>query len=143
MEEKQRRRKTDKMADKAQAWISTMWPILVCIVGIVYHSATFKANVTAEMKTMNHDLLAEIKAVRVSQEFESSVTKEKLKRAELRTVRLENSIISSDSKLTSIDKKIDSFVSQLKYIYPTKAYVDKELKKKVDLDRIDKRNLKN
>jgi len=66
-----------------------------------------------------------------------------IKRNELRASRLESSIISSESKLNGIDKKIDNFVSELKYVYPTKEYVDKELKKKVDLERIDKRNLKN
>ena len=132
MEEKQRRRKTDKMADKAQAWISTMWPILVCIVGIVYHSATFKANVNSK-----------IDAMITTHKFELKAIGDNVKRNELITARLESSIISSESKLTGIDKKIDEFVSQLKYIYPTKSYVDTELKKKVDLDRIDKRNLKN
>lgn len=65
-----------------------------------------------------------------------------IKRNELRATRLESSIISSESKLSGIDKKIDEFVSQLKYVYPTKDYVDSELKKKVDYSRIDKRNLK-
>jgi len=69
--------------------------------------------------------------------------KDNVKRNELRAARLENSIITSESKLTGIDKKIGDLVSALKYVYPTKEYVDKELKKKVDLDRIDKRNLKN
>ena len=75
---------------------------------------------------------------------------EKSKQNELRIVRIEDAIISGESratannlKLSAIDKKIDELVSQLKYVYPTKEYVDEELKKKVDLDRIDKRNLKN
>ena len=131
MEQKQRRRKSDKMADKAQAWISTMWPILVCIVGIVYHSATFKANVTAQIERMMTTHTFELKAM-----------EDNVKRNEVRTARLESSIINSESKLIGISKKIDSFVSELKYVYPTKDYVDSELKKKVDYDRIDKRNLK-
>ncbi len=127
----QHRRNYDKMADKAQAWISTMWPILVCIVGIVYHSATFKANVTAQIKEMI-----------TTHRFELKAMEDNVKRNEVRTARLESSIINSESKLIGISKKIDSFVSELKYVYPTKDYVDTELKKKVDYDRIDKRNLK-
>lgn len=66
-----------------------------------------------------------------------------IKRNELRASRLEGSIISSESKLTGIGKKIDGLVSQLTYVYSTKEYVDRELEKKVDLERIDKRTLKN
>ena len=131
-EPKPRRRKVDKMADKAQAWISTMWPVLVCIIGMVYHSATFKANIIAELKD-----------IRTSHKFEMKAIKDDARRAELRTVRLENSVLSSESKLTGISKKIDSFVAELKYVYSTKSYVDSELRKKVDLERIDKRTLKN
>ena len=131
MEEKQRRRKTDKMADKAQVWISTMWPILVCIVGLVYHSATFKANVNSKIDTMI-----------TTHKFELKAIGDNVKRNELRTARLESSIISSESKLTGISKKIDLFVAQLKYIYPTKSYVDKELKKKADRNELDARNFK-
>jgi len=120
------------MADKAQAWISTMWPVLVCIVGMVYHSATFKAN-----------MIAELKDIRTSHKFELKAIEDNVKRNELRTARLESSIINSESKLIGISKKIDSFVSELKYVYPTKSYVDNELRKKVDLERIDKRTLKN
>jgi len=129
---KQKRRNYDKMADKAQEWIQTMWPVLVCIVGIVYHSATFKANVMAQI----NDLIT-------THKFEMKAIEDNVKRNELRTARLESSIINSESKLIGISKKIDSFVSELKYVYPTKEYVDTELDKKVDLERIDKRNLKN
>ncbi len=131
MDNKPKRRKYDEMSDKAQAWISTMWPILVCIVGIVYHSATFKATVTAQIEKMMTTHTFELKAI-----------EDNVKRNELRTARLESSIINSESKLIGISKKIDSFVSELKYVYPTKDYVDAELKKKVDYSRIDKRNLK-
>ena len=132
MDKKPKRRNYDKMADKAQEWISTMWPVLVCIVGIVYHSATFKANVMAQINEMI-----------TTHKFEMKAIEDNVKRNELRTARLESSIINSESKLIGISKKIDSFVSELKYVYPTKEYVDSELKKKVDLERIDKRNLKN
>jgi len=131
MDNKPRRRKVDEMSDKAQAWITTMWPILVCIVGIVYHSATFKANV-----------LSQIEQMVTTHKFELKAIEDNVKRNELRTARLESSIINSESKLIGISKKIDSFVSELKYVYPTKDYVDSELKKKVSYDRIDKRNLK-
>ena len=51
------------MADKAQEWIQTMWPVLVCIVGIVYHSATFKANVMAQINDLITTHKFEMKAI--------------------------------------------------------------------------------
>jgi len=130
MDSNQKRRNYDKMADKAQAWVTTMWPILACIVGIVYHSATFKASVVARIDSMI-----------TTHKFELKAIEDNVKRNELRTARLESSIISSESKLSGISKKIDSFVAELKYVYPTKIYVDAELRKKVDMDKMNKQYL--
>lgn len=72
-----------------------------------------------------------------------------VKRNELRSARLESELINSNkntgdklSQLVTGINKLNNNFSNLKYIYTTHDYVDNELKKKVDYDRIDKRNLK-
>jgi hypothetical protein len=60
------------------------------------------------------------------------------KRNELRIVRVENSIISNETKLSSIDKSLAKVVDSFPYIYATK----KDLDKKVDKREVDSRLLK-
>ena len=60
------------------------------------------------------------------------------KRTELRVVRVENSIISNETKLTSIDKSLAKVCDSFPYIYATK----KDLEKKVDKKEVDARLLK-
>ncbi len=74
---------------------------------------------------------------------------ENVKRNELRNVRLESELISSNAstsdKLSTMIKGIDKLNNNflnLKYIYATNDRLETELKKKVSYDRIDKRNLK-
>jgi len=131
MENKPKRRSYDKVTDKAVNWIAQMWPIMVCIVGLAFHSGMAKSNIHAELKE-----------IRIEYKFEMQSISDNVKRNELRTARLESSIINSESKLSEIDKKIDNFVSELKYVYPTKNYVDGELKKKADRKELDSRNFK-
>ncbi|MCP4103860.1 MAG: hypothetical protein GY750_20945 [Lentisphaerae bacterium] len=100
------------MADKAQAWISTMWPVVVAIIGIVYHSATFRA-----------DVMSQFESIKQAHRFELKAIEDNVKRNELRTARLESSIINSESKLTDISKNLDKLaiaISNLKYIYVSK-----------------------
>jgi hypothetical protein len=60
------------------------------------------------------------------------------KRTELRVVRVENSIINNESKLSSIDKSLAKVVDSFPYIYATK----KDLDSKVDKKEVDSRLLK-
>lgn len=131
MNEKPRRRSYDKMADKAVSWISQMWPVVVCIIGLAFHAGIAKAEIKAE-----------IKEVKTSHKFELKAIEDNVKRNELRTARLESSIINSESKLSSIDKKLDSLgnsLSNLKYIYVSKD----EAKSFITKDMIDGRLIKN
>jgi hypothetical protein len=60
------------------------------------------------------------------------------KRTELRIVRVENSIISNEGKLSSIDKSLSKVVNSFPYVYATK----KDLEEKVDKKEVDSRLLK-
>ena len=128
--ERPRRRKYDKMADKTIAWISTMWPVLLGIVGLAFYSGIAKASI-----------IADIQHLKTSHRFEMKAIEDNVKRNEIRTARLEPSIINSESKLSNIDKKLDNVVnslSNLKYIYVSKE----EARGFITKDMIDGRLIK-
>ena len=128
--ERPRRRKYDKMADRAVNWIGQMWPILVGIVGLAFHSGIAKASIAAE-----------IQHLKTAHKFEMKAIEDNVKRNEIRTARLESSIINSESKLSNIDKKLDNVVnslSNLKYIYVSKE----EARGFITKDMIDGRLIK-
>ena len=68
---------------------------------------------------------------------------EKDKACLARIIRLENDQLKANSQREESLSLLREIKTDLKYNYPTRIYVDAELKKKVDLERIDKRNLKN
>ena len=67
---------------------------------------------------------------------------ERAKQNELRVVRLENAQLQNQKDSKETLEILRELKTDLKYNFVTKAEFESELDKKVDMDRIDKRNLK-
>ena len=101
-EPKPRRRGTDKMADRAQRWVTTMWPILTVLIWLVFETATFQA-----------DIKAKIHENELKNTYKYDSLHENLQRYGVRMAKLEIALQGIDISLRTIR---DSFP----YIYATK-----------------------
>ena len=88
----------------------------------------------------------ELRQIRERSQIELTTIKADRQRDELRIARLEKTLIefgSSRQEIITALNNLSNKLDNLKHIYPTKDELEKKLEKKLDINRLDGRYIKN
>jgi hypothetical protein len=125
--ERPRRRKYDRMADKTIAWISTMWPILVCIIGLAFHSGIAKANFQSELKNLsekNYRLYIQFDEFKKSNKVEDSDTAKAISELTTAVTKLTGGVENIEKGFSEYKKYQAEKISSLDDRYPLRKELD-------------------